>query len=110
GAKAYWAVTNDAPVKPAETAAIDDTLRTAAPPAAMDGFRRHAAAFRCPRCRSGRLRIGDSGARCDGRATSYPLAPGLLELSGGTPGVADEATADRLPRAAETPSPGPCPA
>lgn len=106
GAKAYWAVTNDAPVKPAETAAIDDTLRTAAPQAAMDGFRRHAAAFRCPRCRSGRLRIGDTGARCDGCATSYPLAHGILDLSAGTPGVADEATADLLRKLAEMPSMG----
>ncbi len=79
GAKAYWAVRNGAAPVPVDADSVP--ARTPrAPAGGADVLRRHAAAFRCPRC-SGALGFSGGAARCAGCATGYALDGGILDLT-----------------------------
>jgi SAM-dependent methyltransferase len=78
GAKAYWAVLHGepAPVEPDSLAP-----RYPDPPEAdIELFRRHEAAFRCPRCGGG-LAFESGVARCAHCAEEYPIRQGMLNFT-----------------------------
>ncbi|MGW0752169.1 class I SAM-dependent methyltransferase [Streptomyces sp. NPDC002587] len=107
GMKAYWAVRHGIALETAYPIASADG---AAQPPALGGaaFARHADALRCPAC-AGRLDFTDGGARCADCRTSFPLAQGLLDLSGGATGsqaTEEDETADLLQKLAAMPSMG----
>ncbi|MFF5207154.1 class I SAM-dependent methyltransferase [Streptosporangium sp. NPDC000396] len=80
GGKAYWAVCNGTPeAAGSPSVPARDIVRTAPSGPAVDIFTRHADAFRCTNCRS-RLDFQQSGVRCTGCASTYPVANGVLNL------------------------------
>jgi SAM-dependent methyltransferase len=88
GAKAYWAVRNQAspaPLPPAAFPSLDRIPRAAAP--ATDIFGPHAAALRCPGCGGeGALCFDADRARCAACGATYPMASGILDLTGPSAG------------------------
>lgn len=103
GAKAYWAVRNGSPAEESadELAAVPtfDNADTGA-----ELLARHAAALRCPSCQSASLDVGDSRARCQRCAKTYPIAGGIVDLSAdAVTRPADDDTADLLAQLAAMP-------
>lgn len=88
GAQAYWAVLHDAPIPPIEPDSLPP--RYPDPPEAdPEIFRRHEAAFRCPKCGES-LRFTAAAARCTGCAGAYRITRGMLDSTasaGGTGGA-----------------------
>ncbi|WP_433136291.1 class I SAM-dependent methyltransferase [Actinomadura nitritigenes] len=103
GAKAYWAVLNDAAPAPVVAGAVP--ARTPSPrPAEAGIFARHEHAFRCPGCR-GPLGFTDRAARCSICGAAYLLDHGVLDLTAGK-GDGAERHGDWLFKLAEIPTMG----
>ena len=107
GAQAYWAVRHGdvAPIEELPAGPVPD----ATPVGADTGiFTPHASVLRCPACDS-RLDFQPGRVRCGECATTYPVANGVLNLTGGVSEdaeAADDVTADLLSKLAEMPSMG----
>ncbi|MGW1777346.1 class I SAM-dependent methyltransferase [Streptomyces sp. NPDC002104] len=107
GMKAYWAVRHGIAVETAYPIASAEGTGQASHLGGAD-FARHSDALRCPSC-SGSLDFTDDGASCDACSVSFPLARGLLDLSGGATGsqaTEEDDTADLLQKLAAMPSMG----
>ncbi|WP_406500871.1 class I SAM-dependent methyltransferase (plasmid) [Streptomyces sp. NBC_00846] len=106
GAKALWSVANGMPTPVVDQNPYWSARHEPAGTADSATFARHESALRCTSCRSA-LTFQDRGARCQGCATFYPVAPGgILDLSrrersgAGVSDAAEDIEADVLQNAA----------
>ncbi|MBN3933111.1 class I SAM-dependent methyltransferase [Streptomyces verrucosisporus] len=108
GMKAYWAVRHGSALETSYPAAPAGAAPGRASGPGAGAFARHADALRCPSCR-GRLDFTGGKVSCGACSTSFPLAQGMLDLSGGATGsraTDDDDTADLLQKLAAMPSMG----
>ncbi|GIF07027.1 methyltransferase domain-containing protein [Actinoplanes siamensis] len=103
GAKAYWALLHGSPVPFVPTAEAARAGDAPGRPAPGGLFGRHAEALRCPHCH-GRMSESGDAMVCAGCARSFPVAEGILNLTG--TGAPVDRSQDFLFKLAEMPTMG----